>query len=103
MRIGIFSDTYIPQINGVSTSIEMLRKGLEKKGHKVYIITVNPDNMKYIKEDRVLSHADRGNRKDHERAEGPGRHAGHRQVHPAHQGAGAHSHSAVYFGIPPGG
>ena len=54
MRIGIFSDTYIPQINGVSTSIEMLRKGLEKKGHKVYIITVNPDNMKYIKEDRVL-------------------------------------------------
>ncbi len=54
MRIGIFSDTYIPQINGVSTSIEMLRKGLEKKGHKVYIVTVNPDNMKYIKEDRVL-------------------------------------------------
>ena len=38
MRIGIFSDTYIPQINGVSTSIEMLRKGLEKKGHKVYIV-----------------------------------------------------------------
>ena len=54
MRIGIFSDTYIPQINGVSTSIEMLRKGLEKKGHKVYIVTVNPDNLKYIKEDRVL-------------------------------------------------
>ena len=54
MRIGIFSDTYIPQINGVSTSIEMLRKGLEKKGHKVYVVTVNPDNLKYIKEDRVL-------------------------------------------------
>ncbi len=54
MKIGIFSDTYIPQINGVSTSIEMLRKGLEKQGHKVYIVTVNPDNMKYIKEDRVL-------------------------------------------------
>ena len=54
MRIGIFSDTYIPQINGVSTSIEMLRKGLEKKGHKVYIVTVNPNNLKYIKEDNVL-------------------------------------------------
>ena len=54
MRIGIFSDTYIPQINGVSTSIEMLRKGLEKMGHKVYIVTVNPSNLKYIYEKKVL-------------------------------------------------
>ncbi len=54
MRIGIFSDTYIPQINGVSTSIEMLRKGLEKKGHKVYIVTVNPNNLKYSYDKKVL-------------------------------------------------
>lgn len=54
MRIGIFSDTYIPQINGVSTSIEMLRKGLEKKGHKVYIVTVNPNSLKYSYDKRVL-------------------------------------------------
>ena len=54
MRIGIFSDTYIPQVNGVSTSIEMLKKGLEKKGHKVYIVTVNPKGLKYKVEDNVL-------------------------------------------------
>lgn len=54
MRIGIFSDTYIPLINGVSTSIEMLRKGLEKKGHKVYIVTVNPNSLKYEYGDKIL-------------------------------------------------
>lgn len=54
MRIGIFSDTYIPQINGVSTSIEMLRKGLEEKGHKVYIVTVNPHGLKYEYDENVL-------------------------------------------------
>lgn len=54
MRIGIFSDTYIPQINGVSTSIEMLRKGLERNGHKVYIVTVNPSGLKYKYDENVL-------------------------------------------------
>ena len=54
MRIGIFSDTYIPNINGVATSIEMLKKGLEKLGHKVYIVTVNAEKYRYKKEDNVL-------------------------------------------------
>lgn len=47
MRIGIFTDAYTPYVNGVTTSVLMLKKGLENKGHKVYIITVNPDNMHY--------------------------------------------------------
>ena len=47
MRIGIFTDTYPPFINGVSTSIVMLKKALEKQGHTVYIVTVNNENMKY--------------------------------------------------------
>lgn len=47
MRIGIFTDTYPPYINGVSTSIAMLQHALEKQGHEVYIVTVNPENMKY--------------------------------------------------------
>ena len=51
MRIGIFTDTYPPFINGVSTSIKMLENALRKKGHKVYIVTVNPKDMKYIYED----------------------------------------------------
>ena len=51
MRVGIFSDTYYPHINGVSTSIKMLEDELIKKGHKVYIVTVNPDSMRYKYED----------------------------------------------------
>ncbi|WP_317854716.1 glycosyltransferase family 4 protein [Chakrabartyella piscis] len=39
MRIGIFSDTYFPQINGVGTSIRTLAQGLEAQGHRVYIFT----------------------------------------------------------------
>lgn len=56
MRIGIFTDTYPPFINGVSTSISMLEKGLIEQGHEVYIVTVNPDNLsyKYENDDRIL-------------------------------------------------
>ena len=39
MNIGIFSDTYYPQLNGVGTSIHTLQKALEAKGHNVYIFT----------------------------------------------------------------
>ncbi len=39
MRIGIFTDTYEPEINGVVSSILTLQKGLEAQGHDVYIIT----------------------------------------------------------------
>ena len=45
MRIGIFTDTYPPFINGVSTSVKMLEDGLRKQGHQVYIVTVNPENI----------------------------------------------------------
>ena len=40
MNIGIFSDTYVPQVNGVVTVIRALKEGLEQRGHKVYIFTV---------------------------------------------------------------
>ena len=51
MRIGLFTDTYPPHINGVATSVCMLKKALEKMGHEVFLVTVNPDNMKYLYED----------------------------------------------------
>lgn len=56
MRIGIFTDTYPPFINGVSTSIAMLESALKKKGHEVFIATVNTEDMhyKYENEDRVI-------------------------------------------------
>lgn len=54
MRIGLFTDTYPPYINGVSTSVLMLKQGLEKLGHEVYVVTVNSENFHYKKEDNVL-------------------------------------------------
>lgn len=51
MRVGIFTDTYPPYINGVSTSIKMLQTALRRKGHQVFIVTVNPDGMGYKYED----------------------------------------------------
>ena len=47
MRIGLFTDTYPPFINGVSTSVSILKSSLEKKGHQVFVVTVNPENMRY--------------------------------------------------------
>ena len=56
MRIGIFTDTYPPYINGVSTSIAMLEHALEKKGHQVFIVTVNDKilNYKYENENKII-------------------------------------------------
>ena len=47
MRIGLFTDTYPPHINGVATSVLMLKKALEKKGHQVFVVTVNNDSLEY--------------------------------------------------------
>lgn len=52
MRIGLFTDTYPPYINGVSTSTMMLKKALEKEGHRVYVVTVNPDELKFTYEEK---------------------------------------------------
>ncbi|MBG9988619.1 glycosyltransferase family 4 protein [Aerococcaceae bacterium DSM 111176] len=44
MNIGFFTDTYFPQISGVSTSIRILRDQLVEKGHRVIIFTTtDPD------------------------------------------------------------
>jgi 1,2-diacylglycerol 3-alpha-glucosyltransferase len=40
MNIGIFTDTYIPQVNGIVTVVRTLKIELEKLGHRVYIFTV---------------------------------------------------------------
>jgi len=39
MNIGLFADTYFPQINGVATSTKILGQELTNLGHKVYIFT----------------------------------------------------------------
>lgn len=44
MRIGIFTECYLPTKNGVVVSIETFRKELEKQGHEFYIFA--PQNHK---------------------------------------------------------
>lgn len=44
MKIGLFTDTYYPQINGVATSVLILKENLERLGHQVYVFTTtDPD------------------------------------------------------------
>ncbi len=56
MRIGLFTDSYPPFINGVSTSVETLKNALEEKGHIVYVVTVGQDatTYSYDEEKRIL-------------------------------------------------
>lgn len=52
MRIGMFTETYAPQVNGVVTSIQTLKAELEKLGHQVYIFTTtDPAAPKHESED----------------------------------------------------
>ncbi|GLB47042.1 1,2-diacylglycerol 3-glucosyltransferase [Philodulcilactobacillus myokoensis] len=45
MNIGIFTDTYFPQVSGVATSIKTLKNQLEKHGHQVYIFTTTDPHV----------------------------------------------------------
>jgi 1,2-diacylglycerol 3-alpha-glucosyltransferase len=38
MKIGFFTDSYLPQLDGLATSVEVSARALEERGHEVYII-----------------------------------------------------------------
>lgn len=42
MRIGFFTDTYTPQINGVVQSIRLFKHALEERGHEVIVFAPHP-------------------------------------------------------------
>ncbi len=46
MKIAIFTDTFLPQINGIVTATINLAKGLADKGHKIIIIAPKFKNFK---------------------------------------------------------
>ncbi len=56
MKIGLFTDSYPPYINGVSTSVYNLREALKKLGHTVYTVTVNDSIIKheYDEKEKIL-------------------------------------------------
>lgn len=45
MNIGIFTDTYFPQVSGVATSIKTLKNELEREGNQVYIFTTTDPHV----------------------------------------------------------
>jgi len=52
MNIGLFTETYYPEINGVAASVYVLKEELEKLGHNVYVFTTTtpgaPKNEKNV-------------------------------------------------------
>jgi 1,2-diacylglycerol 3-alpha-glucosyltransferase len=42
MKIALFSDTFPPEINGVSVSVDLHQQILTQQGHEVLVITTNP-------------------------------------------------------------
>ncbi|MGL4790679.1 MAG: glycosyltransferase family 4 protein [Anaerotignaceae bacterium] len=58
MNIGLFTDTYFPQINGVGTSTFTLARELRKLGHRVYIFTPSdPKNIPGDDTDVIRMHS----------------------------------------------
>ena len=54
MNIAIITDTYFPDINGVTSSIYTLAIALRKRGHRVYIFATSENNSPVIR--RVSKH-----------------------------------------------
>lgn len=54
MKIAIFTDTYLPDINGVATSSYILHNELVKHGHQVLVITTSlPKDSDYVDDDDI--------------------------------------------------
>lgn len=54
MKIALFTETYLPYINGVVTHVKVLKEGLEKLGHKVLVVTADASTRHNYVKDGVL-------------------------------------------------
>ena len=61
MNIGIFTDTFYPQVSGVGTSIATLRNQLERMGHTVYIFTTTDPKIEKKIYERNLKYGGKEN------------------------------------------
>ena len=52
MRIGIFTDTFTPEINGVATSCSLLFEVLKNNGHEVFVFTTG-DKTYYDEKEHI--------------------------------------------------
>ena len=54
MRVGLFTDTYFPQVSGVATSIRTLKTELEKLGHTVFIFTTTDKDVNRYEDWQII-------------------------------------------------
>ena len=55
MRVALFTETYLPHVNGVVTHVKSLKDGLEALGHEVLIVCADANaKTHYIDEDHIL-------------------------------------------------
>jgi len=54
MKVAIFTETYLPYINGVVTHVRLLKEGLEILGHEVLIVTADPTVKHHRIENGIL-------------------------------------------------
>ena len=54
MRIAIFTETYLPDANGVATHIKTLKDGLEALGHTVLIVKSDASSRRHYIENGVM-------------------------------------------------
>ena len=54
MKIALFTETYLPYINGVVTHVKGLHDGLEQLGHEVLVVTVDVKTKKHYIKDGVM-------------------------------------------------
>lgn len=54
MKVALFTETYIPNVNGVVAHVKTLKDGLEKLGHEVLVVTADKHARHHYIEDGVL-------------------------------------------------
>ena len=54
MRIALFTETYLPHINGVVTHVKILRDGLLQQGHEVLVVTADYQTRHHYIQDGIL-------------------------------------------------
>ena len=54
MRILIFTEVLAPYVSGISSYVEVLRKGLEELGHQVLIVTSSPHLKELSYKDGII-------------------------------------------------
>jgi len=54
MKVALFTETYLPLINGVVTHVKILKEGLERKGHEVLVVTADKNTKRHYVKDNIL-------------------------------------------------